>query len=270
MTAETGKQILVTWANAQIGTREGANNWNKYAQDSRLQQLYGWNAQNQPWCDLFTDAGFICCFGLQKAAAMTYQPIGAGSAACRFSALFFKQNGAWYQRPEICDVAFFYVGGEINHQGIVTEVRSDSVVVVEGNASDMVSRRTYALASPQIAGYGRPKWEVLEDLPEDMPPDLSDETPAELKPPSFSYYPYVYSVRVNLLIKGSYGPQVRHMQQLLAAAGFGCEISGVFDEQTETALRAFQTAAGIGVDGEFGGESFNALWNYESEEQTDE
>lgn len=261
MTAETGKQILVTWANAQVGKREGANNWNEYAKDSRLQQLYGWNAQNQPWCDLFTDEGFITCFGLQKAAAMTYQRIGAGSAACRFSAQFFKNHGAWYRLPELGDVIFFYVGGEINHQGIVVGVKDGSVTTVEGNASDMVSRRTYVLTSPQIAGYGRPRWEVLDNVEPDDPAAPQQEPEI----PSFSYYPYVYSVRVNLLINGSYGPQVRHMQQLLAAAGFPCEISGVFDDKTEEVLRAFQTAAGVGVDGEFGGESFNALWNYESE-----
>lgn len=257
MTIEEAKQILIAWCNAQVGTREGANNWNKYAKDSRLQQLYGWNAQNQPWCDLFTDEGFICCFGLQRAAAMTYQPIGAGSAACRFSAQFFKNNGAWYQLPELGDVIFFYVDGGINHQGIVVGVKDGSVQTVEGNSSDMVSRRTYVLDSPKIAGYGRPKWAVLDDVEPDAP--------AELEQPSFSYYPYVYSVRVNLLIKGSYGPQVKRVQQLLAADGFSCEITGMFDDRTEEALRAFQTAAGIGVDGEFGGESFNALWNYESE-----
>ncbi len=261
MTTEAAKQILVTWANAQVGTREGSSNWNKYAQDSRLQQLYGWNAQNRPWCDLFTDAGFICCFGLQKAAAMTYQPIGAGSAACRFSAQFFKQAGAWYQQPEIGDVIFFYYDGDINHQGIVVSVEGETVHTVEGNSSDMVARRSYSTGDGRIAGYGRPKWELVagdEAPPQEETPSVPDEPPA----PAYSYYPYVYAVRVNLLKKGSYGPQVKHMQELLAANGYDCgEIDGKFGDQTEKALRDVQTDAGIEVDGEWGGESFNAMWN---------
>lgn len=262
MTEQQAKQILIDWCNAQVGYAEGSNNYNKYAQDSRLQQLYGWNAQNQPWCDIFTDAGFINCFGLAKGAAMTYQPVGAGSAACRFSAQFFKNNGAWYQLPELGDVIFFYVGGEINHQGIVVGVKDGSVQTVEGNSSDMVTRRTYTLASPQIAGYGRPKWSVVEEIDAD-PPEASIPAPSEPEAAPFSYYPYVYAVRVNLLKRGSYGPQVTHMQQLLKENGFDCgEIDGKFGAATEAALRSFQETVNITVDGEWGGESFNAMWNY--------
>ena len=267
MTINEAKQILIDWCNAQVGTREGANNYNKYAEDSRLQQLYGWNAQNQPWCDLFTDAAFIACFGLTKAAAMTYQPIGAGSAACRFSAQFFKNAGAWYRLPEPGDVIFFYVDGDINHQGVVVAVSGGIVTTVEGNSSDMVARRTYAVGSSQIAGYGRPKWSLLDGVEPSAPEDVP-AAPAEPQPAPYSYCPYTYAVRVNLLKRGSYGPQVARVQQLLAALGFDPgAVDGVFGAATEAALRAFQTAAGIGVDGEFGGESFAALWNYNKPEK---
>ena len=268
MTISKAKQILVDWCEAQVGTREGSNNWNKYAEDSRLQQLYGWKAQNQPWCDLFTDAAFVTCFGLQRAAAMTYQPIGAGSAACRFSAQFFKNNGAWYQVPAVGDVIFFFYDGDINHQGIVVKVESGIVKTVEGNSSDMVARRTYSLGAGNIAGYGRPKWSVVADLDPDA---VEDETPADppaddpVAPaaPSFSYCAYTYAIRVNLLKKGCYGPQVANMQRLLRDHGFDPgEIDGVFGSNTYEALQSFQTAAGIQIDGEWGGESFNAMWNY--------
>ena len=268
MTEQKAKQILIDWCNAQVGYAEGSNNYNKYAQDSRLQQLYGWNAQNQPWCDLFTDEGFICCFGLQRAAAMTYQPIGAGSAACRFSAQFFKNNGAWYQLPELGDVIFFYVDGGINHQGIVVGVKDGSVQTVEGNSSDMVAHRTYSIGAGSIAGYGRPKWSVVADqnpdaAEPDEPADQPADEPAAPAAPAFSYCAYTYAVRVNLLKKGCYGPQVANMQRLLRDHGFDPgEIDGVFGEQTKEALMAFQTAAGITVDGEWGGESANAMWNY--------
>ena len=61
MTENEAKQKLIRWAEAQVGTREGANNWNKYAKG--MEKLYGWDVQNQPWCDIFVDAGFVECFG---------------------------------------------------------------------------------------------------------------------------------------------------------------------------------------------------------------
>lgn len=263
MRIEQAKQILVDWCNAQVGYAEGANNWNKYAQDSRLQQLYGWNAQNQPWCDLFTDAAFINCFGLKLAAAMTYQPIGAGSAACRYSAQFFKNNGAWYQLPETGDVIFFFYDGAINHQGIVVGFSDGIVQTIEGNSGDRVSRRQYVIGSAQIAGFGRPKWSLVEG-DDVQPAETATDTESEPQAAPYSYFPYVYSVRVNLLKRGSYGPQVLHMQQLLKENDFDPgKLDGKFGAATEAALRAFQSDAQIEVDGEWGGESFGAMWNYQ-------
>ena len=57
MTIQEAKQKLIRWAEAQIGTREGVNNWNRYA--AGMEKLYGWDVQNQPWCDVFVDAGFV-------------------------------------------------------------------------------------------------------------------------------------------------------------------------------------------------------------------
>lgn len=268
MTGQEAKNRLIAWVSLQVGTREGANNWNKYAEDLRLQQLYGWRAQNQPWCDLFTDEAFIECFGLTAAAAMTYQPIGQGSAACRYSAKFFKDAGAFYGTPEVGDVIFFYYDGAINHQGIVVSVGNGLVATVEGNSSDMVARRSYSIGAGNIAGYGRPKWSVVADVDPDAPVDDPGEDPAQDEPvapaaQASSYCSYTYAVRVNLLKKGCYGPQVANMQRLLRDHGFDPgEIDGKFGDDTYNALEAFQTAAGIEIDGEWGGESFNAMWNY--------
>ena len=90
MTIQEAKEKLVTWANAQIGTRESNNNYNRYAAIAESMRMYGWNVQNQPWCDIFVDAGFVECFGLEGAAKLTYQPLGGFSAACRYSAQFYK------------------------------------------------------------------------------------------------------------------------------------------------------------------------------------
>lgn len=257
MTIEQAKHKLVAWATAQIGTREGPNNQNPYA--PYLTKLYGWNAQNQPWCDVFVDAGFIVCFGYDAGSAMTYQYTGMGSALCSASASFYQQHGAWYDRPEVGDQAFFNVSGGINHTGIVTEVSGSTFTTVEGNSSDMVARRTYDVDSPRVAGFGRPRWSVAEKLTE-----AKQEKPAEepVKAPAIRYHPYTYSVKINLLKKGDRGPQVASMKAMLNAKGFPCAAGDIFDAETENALMTFQQAAGIEADGEYGGASFAALLNW--------
>ena len=260
MTIQEAKNRLIAWAEAQIGTREGAANWNKYAKG--MEKLYGWDVQNQPWCDVFVDAGFVECFGLELGMAMTYQFPGCAGAACRYSAQYYKNAGRWFPSPEPGDQIFLYVDGGINHTGIVTAVGGGRVTVVEGNSSDMVARRVYALQALNIAGYGRPDWALAAGGDKDghasaSPPPAS--APAEKKP---NYAGYEYNVKISLLRQGSSGPQVKNLQTLLNAAGFDCGAAdGEFGPKTAAALLAFQRAHGLGADGEFGGQSFTALWN---------
>lgn len=263
MTIEDAKKRLVSWCNSQVGYREGANNSNKYADIDGIKRLYGWYPQNQPWCDLFVDAAFIINFGYDLASAMTYQFTGSGSAACATSASFYKQHGAWYSVPNVGDQVFFLVSGGINHTGIVTAVGMGAITCVEGNSSDMVARRTYTIGSPNIAGFGRPRWDLVQSY---TPPaqDEQQEEPEQGRP-GHLYHDYQYSVRINLLKLGDYGPQVRNLQAMLKAAGIDCPINSKFDDATYTALQKFQEAAGIEADGEFGGATFTTLYNYQGE-----
>ena len=257
MTIQEAKQKLIRWAEAQIGTREGVNNWNRYA--AGMEKLYGWDVQNQPWCDVFVDAGFVECFGLDLACRMTYQFPGCAGAACRYSAQYYKNAGRWFSVPQPGDQIFLYVDGGINHTGIVTAVEDGRVYTVEGNSGDMAARRVYAAQALNIAGYGRPDWALAaEDAPSPAP-----ETGAAPQRPA-SYAPYVYDVKINLLLQGNSGPQVKSLQALLNAASFDCGAAdGAFGPKTAAALLAFQRENGLAADGEFGGESFEALWNHE-------
>ena len=263
MTIQEAKEKLTDWANAQIGTREGSGNYNRYAAIAESMRMYGWNVQNQPWCDVFVDAGFVECFGLESAAKLTYQPLGGFSAACRYSAQFYKNAGAWTQSPEAGDQIFLYIDGGINHTGIVTAVTNGCVYTVEGNSGDMVARRVYALHSPNIAGYGRPNWAAVASAPADPPsaapaPSAPAGTSAERR-----YAGYEYSVKIPLLRSGNSGPAVFNLQTLLSAHGFDCgSADGVFGPKTCAALTAFQRKAGLDADGEFGGQSFTALWDH--------
>ena len=158
MTIQEAKQKLVALARAEVGYHEGADNYNKYADDPRITKLYGWNVQNQPWCCTFVNWCFLQAFD-DIGGRMTY----GGSAACATQASYYRAHGAFKTQPEVGDQIFFYSGGGINHTGIVVEVNGNAIRTVEGNYSDKVSQCTYVLGNSVIAGFGRPDWYLIDE-----------------------------------------------------------------------------------------------------------
>lgn len=258
MTVDEAKQKLVAWCLREVGTHEGANNYNKYAADPRIVQLLGWNAQYQPWCDIFTDEAFIDCFSLETGAAMTYQPIGGGSALCRTSAQFFQDAGAWNMTPEVGDVVFFYASGGINHQGIVVQVAGNMITTVEGNSSDSVAKRTCAIGDHSIAGFGRPKWDLVAE-PEDSAASDSDTGDADAgEDPGAKPSGSLCWTVLPVLQEGDTGTAVDRLQTLLIRRGYYCggrkfggrEVpDGEFGPATAVAVRDLQLSAGLGQTG---------------------
>lgn len=258
MTAEEAKRKLCLWAEEQIGYHEGDSNSNKYADTPGLAEMYGWNPQGQPWCDVFVDAGFIECFGVAAACAMTYQPMGAGSALCRQSAQYYKDAGAWSSRPEVGDQVFFYASGDINHTGIVVRVVGGSVVTVEGNSSDQVAERCYSTSDSKIAGYGRPNWAAVDGKDINVPTgepvaDYADE-------------PRHYELSFPYLSNGDTGDAVWVVQTLLQARNIYCGSYGAdgdFGPGTEKGVRDFQRRHNLAVDGVVGPDTGAALFSAE-------
>lgn len=246
MTEKQATEKLLDWWRKQIGYHEGANNWTKYAEDTAIAKLYGWKPQNQPWCDIIYDEGMIECFGLTAASQMTYQPIGRGSALCRTSAQYYKNNKSWYGSPQPGDQIFFFADGEINHTGIVESVSGGVVHTIEGNSSDKVARRAYATGAKNIAGYGRPKWGVVDDG------GKSDEIVVK-EPVKIECLP--------TLRKGSKGEVVKAAQFLLNGRGASVGIWGAdgdFGNGTESAVLAFQRRSNLDADGIIG----SITWAY--------
>jgi len=270
MTAEDAKRKLCLWAEQQLGYHEGEGNSNKYADTPGLSEMYGWNPQNQPWCDVFVDAGFVSCFGVDAACAMTYQPMGGWSALCRQSAQYYKDNGAFYQRPEVGDQVFFFANGDINHTGIVVRVAGGSIVTVEGNSSDQVAERCYSTGDSKIAGYGRPNWAAAEgkDIAVPTTDHVADAGKKEDEPRS-------YALLLPYLSRGSFGELVAAVQTLLILEGYPCGPDGAdgdFGQNTETAVRKFQEQLGLTADGIVGPETGAALFDtevYTAEEKTE-
>ena len=241
------KKRLVALALGQVGYCEGANNYNKYAEDSRITALYGWNVQNQPWCCVFVNWLFLQLFD-DIGARMTY----GGTAACNASANLYKQNAAWKTKPEVGDQIFFFSGGGINHTGIVVDVQGKSITTVEGNCSDKVSKVSYTVGDPKIAGYGRPDWNLVEDVAEVVIGDPVDGLlPKE-----------DHALKFPLLqMSGEYKTYCVLLQGLLNARHFACgEVDGFYGPKTQCAVNKAQKYFNLEVDGICGPKTWAALW----------
>ena len=279
MTLQEAQEKVLNVARDEIGYHEGYNNYIKYAVGNWDNQFYGWDLQNQPWCDVFVDYCYTTAFGMQTGAAMTYQKVGAGSALCSASASYYKSNGAFYNYPEPGDQIFFIYNGGINHTGIVETINGKgaswtSLITIEGNTSDQVARREYKKGDITIAGFGRPNWNLVVNnsqstpIAEDKKEEEQKETIVQpiisnpLLNISKKYHPFIYTVKINLLKEGNQGAQVTSMQSLLKEKGFDCEVTGYFDSKTKLALKTFQKKVKLDDDGEFGGQTFLKLWDY--------
>lgn len=70
------------------------------------------------------------------------------------------------------------------------------------------------------------------------------------------------SIKVPVLKKGCKGAAVRALQAVLNAGGFNCgEADGSFGSKTDAAVRKFQEAKGLKVDGSVGEATWTALLN---------
>lgn len=253
MTIQEAKAKLVAWCKDQVGYAEGYNNYNKYA--TGRYSAYGWDVQNQPWCDVFVDCAFIECFGLDAASRLTYQPKGGFSALCSASAQFYKNNGAYYSSPEVGDQVFFNVSGGINHTGIVVKVGGGIVETIEGNSSDAVRNNAYAIGSSYINGYGRPNWGIFTGGDPEPEPE---PTPA----PEPSETLYEVPFKVPFLKIGSKGAYVKILQILLMEKGQSLPKwgdDGDFGSETQNAVERFQKANGLVVDSLVGEATWSKL-----------
>ena len=87
----------------------------------------------------------------------------------------FRELGEWDERdnrtPEPGDVIFYDwddsgIGdntGWPDHVGFVERVNGGNIVVIEGNYSDSVKRRTLAVNGKYIRGYGVPKYDRAQE-----------------------------------------------------------------------------------------------------------
>ena len=142
------RQAIINVARGELGYQETGDNITKYG------AWYG--LQGQPWCAMFVS---WCAnqAGVPTSAIVKY-------AGCTTGCKWFKEQGVFKlrtsgYRPQAGDLIFFSKndGDKCYHTGIV-EYTDDSVHTIEGNSSDMVTRRTYEFNKEKIYGYAVPAY----------------------------------------------------------------------------------------------------------------
>lgn len=248
MDIQEAKTKIISWAEAQIGYREGENNYNKYGIYLEEQHLVSGSMRNEPWCGSFVLAGFAQVFGPDKALEMLCSPRPSGIPLCSAGATYFKNAGRWHTTPAQGDIIFFIYNGGINHTGIITRIVNGLIYTVEGNSSDMVARRTYVVGSSVIAGFGRPRWTAVAEGIEEP---VKDPIPAG-----------DFTLSYHTLRRGDgmgerewLRKEVEVMQILLIEKGYACGgygHDGEFGRGTEQSVLNYQYDNGLEADGVVG------------------
>lgn len=238
-TIEQAKAELVATARGELGYHEGGSNYTKYAADPDITKLYGWTPQNQPWCCTFVNWCFMAAFGYDIGSRLTY----GGSAACANSASLFRAHNALVTMPEVGDQAFYYSGGGINHTGLVVDVSGGSFVAIEGNYSDKVSSVTHRISGSDIAGFGRPDWQLVSGVSTtESTTESSTPTPKPVEDHALHLTTLSYS--------NSYNSSVVLLQAVLNLRHWPCgSVDGFFGPKTQSAVNRAREYFGMGQNG---------------------
>ena len=229
---ESPIDVAISIAESYLGYHEGANNKTIFGDTMHAIQPSNMDA-NAPWCDAFVD------FVILK----TCEHFGKGAETARMvlcgdfddytynSVALYKKAGRWAKTPSRGDQIFF---GGSGHTGMVESVNGGTVHTIEGNKADEVRRGSYSVNSPSIIGYGRPRYDLITGklTAADMP----------------------------LIKKGSKGYAVKKLQEMLNDKGYKLSVDGDFGAKTDAAVRAYQKANGLEVDGEVGPKTWSVLF----------
>lgn len=235
---------IVKKAVSQIGVKENPSGSNKVKYNT---DYYGRavSGSSYPWCCAFVWWIFKEC----GASILFYG--GKKTAYCPTVESYYKKQGQWYKEGKVGDLVLFdfYGKGVACHIGIVEKVNADGTYTcIEGNTSTTSNDNGGAVMrrvrkKSQIRGFARPKYEVV-----------ANNTTTTTKGGN------TVNITLTVLKKGSKGNEVKTLQRLLVALGYSCGSAGIdgdFGASTLSAIKQFQKAKGLTVDGVVG----QATWN---------
>lgn len=200
------------------------------------------------WCDM--GVTFWARHSGNAAAVL----LGGDRAYTVWHAQDFQKAGRWHvgtvaeiSKAKPGDIVFFDWGGSdsignIDHVGVVEKNLGGGVLqTIEANTSDAVKRRIRYAAD--IAGYGRPGY-----------PAGGTASGANWTEKIVNKLPELSKA------KKSTGEHVETVQGLLKARSHPeVNITGIFDDRTDRAVRAVQEWGGVDVDGVVGQDTWSVL-----------
>ena len=158
----------------------GSANYTKYARDfdKKYPNWYNGKKNGFAWCDMFVDWCFLTAYGYENALRLLCQPERSTGAGCTYSLRFYKKKEQFHiSGPKPGDQIFFGTSlDNATHTGIVEKVTASKVHTIEGNTSNQVARRSYALTNSRILGYGRPAYDAVAEVT--PTPVVTPTTPA--------------------------------------------------------------------------------------------
>lgn len=265
-------------SNAQLDdptANAGKKNYTKYARDLDRIGFFNGKKNGYAWCAVWVCWDFVQAYGVEGAKELLFLPSNAANnyaAGCRYARNYFKNKGRLFDSPEPGDQIFFYSKDKksISHTGLVYKVDSGKVYTVEGNTSGAsgvisngggVCKKSYSLTYSRLAGFGRPKWgaESPTTAPEAKPEEDNTQKPATAQKAENKAESVVYNMKT--LRVGSTGTQVKVLQWLLnhTTDYTSGVVDGIFGTKTVAAVRAFQQAKGLTVDGIVGKKTWEKL-----------
>lgn len=199
------------------------------------------------WCATFVSS---------VAIKLGYTDIIPPECSCNQMIALFKKLGAFVEdesvKPKIGWVVFYDWDdsgkgdnmGSSDHVGIVEAVNGNTMYVIEGNYSNAVKRRTLAVNGKYIRGYGVPKYDAI----------------SEVAPNTNSKGEDTVNIELNVLKKGAECAEVYSLQAMLNSfVKAGLKVDGKFGSKTEAAVRKYQDARGLTVDGIVGEQTWTQL-----------
>lgn len=227
-------------------------NYTKYARDLGV-------TNGQSWC------GYFVWWCMRSAGVSDDRYPNVGSVAGIKS--WFVNAGSWHDQGTYTPYPGNYIifGNPLRHCGIVESVTADRVYTIEGNSSDVVKRRDYALTDADIVGYGTIVYTGDVPAPTVTPAPQVSSSPVATKAPSIpsvdnSNPGSPYPVPDGILKKGSTGDSVKWIQTCLnELQNAGITVDGIYGSQTVSAVKKFQKKNGLTADGVVGTNTTNKM-----------
>lgn len=241
----------------------GYNNYTKYWRDVRqtgMMSYFGYSANTDfaggsdwPYCACGVFWIFYKALGLERAKKLLLHDQYA-FINCNTLASLSRSAGQLYNTPKVGDVALFYKGNyNYYHTEWVWKVDDSKFYTIGFNtsgASTVIANgggccsKSYNISGTSVS-FHRPKWDSTTEATTTHVSSNATE-----------------GVSVTSIKYGSNGSAVKTLQEKLVALGYSvgsCGADGIFGNDTLEAVKAYQKANGLTVDGIVGEETTKSL-----------